>query len=97
QALSRQKAAAVAAKVKGAGDFAKAAKAAGVEAKTTELIARDAPLPDVGVAPEAMEAAFRLPVGAVSDPITTAGGTVVLKVVEKKEVTPAEWAANVDR
>ena len=49
--LSRQKAAAVAAKLKGAADFEKAAKAAGVEAKTTELITRDAPIPDLGVAP----------------------------------------------
>jgi peptidyl-prolyl cis-trans isomerase D len=95
--LSRQKAAAVAAKLKGAGDFVKAAKAAGADAKTTELIARDAPLPDIGIAPEAMEAAFKLPVGAVSDPVTTDTGTVVFKVLEKKEVTPTEWAANSER
>ena len=95
--LSRQKATAVAAKLKGAADFEKAAKAAGVDAKTTDLISRDAPIPDVGIAPEAMDAAFRLPAGAVSDPITTNIGTVVFKVLDKKEVTPTEWAANVDR
>jgi parvulin-like peptidyl-prolyl isomerase len=95
--LSRQKAAAVAAKLKSAADFEKAAKAAGVEPKTTDLISRDAPIPDLGAAPEALEAAFRLPVGAVSDPVTTDTGTVVFKVVDKKEVTPTEWAANVDR
>ena len=49
--MSRQKAAEIAAKLKAAPDFEKAAKAAGVEAKTTELIARDAPIPDLGVAP----------------------------------------------
>ena len=38
--LSKQKAAEIAAKLKAAPDFEKAAKAAGVEAKTTELIAR---------------------------------------------------------
>jgi len=95
--LSREKAAAVAAKVKGAADFDKAAKAAGVEPKTTDLITRDAPIPDLGVAPDVMAAAFKLPAGAVSDPITTENGTVVFKVVEKKEVTPTEWAANVER
>ena len=41
----------LAAKLKGAPDFDKAAKAAGVEAKTTELITRDSPMPDLGVAP----------------------------------------------
>jgi peptidyl-prolyl cis-trans isomerase D len=95
--LSRQKAAAVAAKLRGAADFDKAAKAAGVDPKTTDLISRDAPIPDLGIAPEVTDAAFRLPVGAVSDPITTDTGTVVFKVLEKKEVTPTEWAANVDR
>jgi peptidyl-prolyl cis-trans isomerase D len=95
--LSRQKAAAVAAKLKGAADFEKAAKAAGVDAKTTDLITRDAPLPDLGIAPAVMDAAFKLPALAVSDPISTDNGTVVVKVLEHKEVTPTEWAANVDR
>ena len=95
--LSRQKAAAVAAKLKGSADFEKVAKAAGVEAKTTDLITRDAPIPDLGVAPEAMDAAFKLPAGAVSDPISTDNGTVVFKVLEHKEVTPAEWTSNIER
>ena len=62
--LSKQKAAELAAKLKAAPDFEKAAKAAGVEAKTTELITRDAPIPDLGVAPAVDDAAFTLPVGA---------------------------------
>lgn len=95
--LSRQKGTAVAAQLKAAADFDKAAKAAGVDPKTTDLISRDAPIPDLGVAPEAMDAAFKLPIGAVSDPITTDSGTVVFKVLEKKDVTPTEWAANAER
>jgi peptidyl-prolyl cis-trans isomerase D len=95
--LSRQKATELATKVKGAANFEAAAKAAGVEAKTTELIARDAPLPDLGIAPEVLDAAFALPAGAVSDPITAEGGTAIVKVLEKQEVTPTEWAANADR
>jgi parvulin-like peptidyl-prolyl isomerase len=51
----------------------------------------------LGIAPEALDAAFTLPVGAVSDPITTDTGTVVFKVLERMDVTPTEWAANVDR
>ena len=94
---SKQKAAEIAAKLRSAPDFEKAAKAAGVEAKTTELIAHDAALPDLGVAPAVMAVAFALPQGGVSDPIATDNGTAVVKVVEKKEVTPAEWLEAKDR
>jgi peptidyl-prolyl cis-trans isomerase D len=95
--LSREKAAEIAAKLKRAPDFEKAAKAAGVEAKTTELIARDAPIPDLGAAAAVEDAAFKLPVGAVSDPIATDNGTAVVKVLEKKEVTPQELASSKDK
>jgi peptidyl-prolyl cis-trans isomerase D len=95
--LSKEKAAALAAKLKSAPDFEKAAKAAGVEAKTTELITQDAPIPDLGNAPAVDEAAFKLPVGAVSDPIATDTGTAVIKVIEKKEVTAEEWSSSKDR
>jgi peptidyl-prolyl cis-trans isomerase D len=94
---SRQKAGEIAAKLKSAPDFEKAAKAAGVEAKTTDLIARDAPIPDLGAAPAVEDAAFKLAVGAVSDPIPTDTGTAVIKLLEKKEVTPEEWTSSKDR
>jgi peptidyl-prolyl cis-trans isomerase D len=95
--LSKQKAAEIAAKLKSAPDFEKAAKAAGVEAKTTDLIAQDSPIPDLGVAPAVEDAAFKLAVGAVSEPIATDNGTAVIKVVEKKSVTPEEWTSSKDR
>jgi peptidyl-prolyl cis-trans isomerase D len=95
--LSKQKATEIAAKLKSASDFEKAAKAAGVEAKTTDLIAQGSPIPDLGVAPAVEDAAFKLPAGAVSDPIATDNGTAVIKVVEKKSVTPEEWTSSKDR
>jgi len=95
--LSKQKAAESAAKLKSAPDFEKAAKAAGVEAKTTDLIARDAPIPDLGAAPAVQDAAFKLAVNAVSEPIATDNGTAVIKVLEKKSVTPEEWTSSKDR
>ncbi len=95
--VSKQKATEIAAKLKSAPDFEKAAKAAGVEAKTTDLIAAGAPIPDLGVAPAVEEVAFKLPVGAVSDPIATDNGSAVIKVVEKKEVTTEEWNTSKDR
>jgi peptidyl-prolyl cis-trans isomerase D len=95
--LSKQKAAEISAKLKTASDFEKAAKAAGVEAKTTELLTRDSPIPDLGAAAAVEDAAFKMPVGAVSDPIATDTGTAVFKVLDKKEVTDADWASNKDK
>jgi parvulin-like peptidyl-prolyl isomerase len=89
--LSRQRAAAVAAALKSASDFAAAAKAQGLEAKNTELITREAPLPDIGVSTQVDKVAFTLPAGGVSDPIVTDTGTVIVKVVEKDDVTPDEF------
>ena len=94
--MAKQKASEVAAKLKGAADFDKAAKAAKVEPKTTELIARDAPIPDLGVAPEIMAAVFKLQRGAVSDALTTANGAAVVKVVEKAESSDADFTSNKD-
>jgi peptidyl-prolyl cis-trans isomerase D len=89
--ISRQKATAIAAALKSAKDFAAAAKAAGFEAKDTELIARDAPLPDIGVNAEVSKAAFALPVGGVSEPIQTTDATVIVRVAEKDDITPEEF------
>ena len=89
--LSRQRASSIAAALKSANDFAAAAKAQGFEAKDTELVAREAPLPDIGVSPEVDRVAFMLAAGAVSDPIQTSDATVIVKVVERDEVTPDEF------
>jgi peptidyl-prolyl cis-trans isomerase D len=95
--LSKQKATEIAAKLKAAPDFEKAAKAAGVEAKTTDLIPRDSPIPDVGASPAVDAVAFALPAGTVSDPIATDTATAIVKVVEKVEVSADEWNNNKDR
>jgi len=95
--LSQQRAAEIALKLKNAPDFEKAAKASGLEAKTTELIARDSPIPDLGVAKAVEDAAFKLPVGGVSGPIATDNGTAIVKVLDKQEVTSADWANAKDR
>ena len=89
--LSRQRASQIAAALKSAGDFAGAAKAQGLEAKDTELVARAAPLPDIGVSPEVDRVVFMLPKGGVSDPIQTSDGTVIVRVLDRDEVTPDEF------
>jgi parvulin-like peptidyl-prolyl isomerase len=47
-------------------------------------------LPDVGVSPEVDKVAFALPKGGVSEPIVTASGSVIVRVVDRDEVTPEE-------
>ena len=91
----RQRAAALAAEMK-TGDFNAAAKGAGLEVKTTELIARGAPIGDVGASPAVDAAAFSLPAGAVSDPIVTENGTVIVKVLERQDPKPEELAKGKD-
>jgi peptidyl-prolyl cis-trans isomerase D len=92
-----KKAAEVAAKLKSTSDFEKAAQAAGFKAQTTELITRDSPIPDLGMATEVTEAAFALAPGTVSEPITTDMGSAIIKVLEKQEVTPQELTANKEK
>jgi peptidyl-prolyl cis-trans isomerase D len=95
--MSRQRAGEIAAALKGAKDFAAAAKAQGLEAKTTEMIMRGAALPDIGTSAEVDKVAFSLPAGAVSDPIATNDGTAIIRVVERDEVTPEEFRSAKDQ
>jgi peptidyl-prolyl cis-trans isomerase D len=88
--LSKQRATELAGALKSAANFAAAAKAQGLEAKDTDLITRGAAIPDVGSNPEVDKAAFSLPVGSVSGPIATSDGTVIIKVVQREEVTPEQ-------
>jgi peptidyl-prolyl cis-trans isomerase D len=86
---AKQKAGSLSASLK-SGDFAKAAKAAGLEIKTTELVPRGSTLPEVGQSEMVDAAVFALPAGAVTEPIQTENAIVVARVAEKKDVTPDE-------
>jgi len=89
--LSRQRASAIAAQLKSASDFAAAAKSLGFEAKETQLVARDSALPDVGINAEVDRIAFGLAKGAVSGPIQTDDATVIVRVLDRDDVTPEEF------
>jgi len=93
---ARAKAAALAESASTSGDLERAAKAAGLEVKTTELIPRGTALPDVGISAEVDRAAFALPAGGVSAPLETPSAAVVVKVVERTDVTEEEVAAGRD-
>jgi peptidyl-prolyl cis-trans isomerase D len=92
---ARQKAASVAPQLK-SGDFAAAAKAAGLEVKTTELIARGAPIGNIGVSPAVDAVAFSLPAGGVSEPIVTDNGAVIVRVVERPAIADKDIASAKD-
>jgi peptidyl-prolyl cis-trans isomerase D len=85
--IAKAKAGEIAATLKSAPDFAGAAKKAGLALKTTELVTRGSAIADIGVNADVDKAAFALPVGGVSDPITTPQGTAIVRVVEKEAVT----------
>jgi peptidyl-prolyl cis-trans isomerase D len=90
---ARQKANAVAPQLKNAADFNAAAKSAGVEVKTSDLIVRGAALPDIGVSAAVDAAAFALPQGGVSEPIVTDNGAAIVKVLERQTPSADELKA----
>jgi peptidyl-prolyl cis-trans isomerase D len=87
--VARQRAATIGAQMK-SGDFNAAAKAGGLEVKTTEFIARGAAIGDAGASPAIDAVAFTLPVGGVSDPIVTDNATVIVKVIERQDPAPSD-------
>ena len=95
--LAKKKAEDVAAQLKSAPDFAKAAKAAGFEAVTTQPLARGAVIPNIGKSPEVDTVAFTLPVGGVSGAIVTPQGAAIIKVTAKQDVSAAEYAMAKDK
>ena len=94
--MAKQRATAIATELKNAKDFAAAAKRAGLEVKTTELVARGTAIPGLGISEAVDAAAFALPPGGVSDAISTATGTAVIRVVEKVGVTDTEVESGKD-
>lgn len=95
--MARERASAIATELETAKDFAAAAKGRGLEAKPTELITRGSALPDIGVSEAVDAAAFALPVGGVSDAISTPSGTAIVRVAERADVTPEQLAAGRDQ
>jgi len=89
-ALATEKAVSLASALKSAADFPVAAKKAGVEAKSSELIARGTALPEVGLNAKVEKAVFAMSAGAVSDPIATLDGATIVKLIERQDVKADE-------
>ncbi|HUF47175.1 MAG TPA: peptidyl-prolyl cis-trans isomerase [Vicinamibacterales bacterium] len=92
-ARARQRAEQVA---RATGSFTAAARAAGVEIKTTELVTRDTPLQDIGVSRAVDDAVFALEIGQKTGPIETNNAVVVARVTDRESVTDEQVAAGRD-
>jgi peptidyl-prolyl cis-trans isomerase D len=78
------------------GNFAAAAKSAGVEVKTTELLTRGSALPEIGINQAVEDVVFGLKAGDTSGPIATDNAVVVARVTERQDVKPEDIQTNKD-
>jgi peptidyl-prolyl cis-trans isomerase D len=77
-------------------DLAKAAKEVGATIKTSDLVGRDAQVPDVGSLAQSAPALFDLAIGQISNAINNGTTGVVAKIVDKQEPSAADLAKNFD-
>ncbi len=78
-------------------DLAKAAKAAGATLKSSDLVGRDAQVPEIGALASVAPQLFDLSVGQLSAPINTGHSGIVAKIADKQEPTGDEIAKNFDQ
>lgn len=78
-------------------DLKKAAAEMHVAIKSSDLVAQDGQVPDLGAMSGPGAVAFSLPKGAISEPINTGQSGVVLSVTDKQEPSPEDVAKNLDQ
>lgn len=94
--LLQQKTQELSGRAKAAHDLKKAAKELGATVKTSDLVAPDGQVPDIGSMSNA-SAIFALKAGDISAPITTGGNGVVAQLLEKQAPTDQDFAAKKDQ
>jgi len=94
--LLQQKTQELSDRAKAAHDLKKAAKELGATVKTSDLVAPDGQVPDIGSMSNA-SAIFALKTGDISAPITTGGNGVVAQLLEKQAPTDQDFAAKKDQ
>jgi peptidyl-prolyl cis-trans isomerase D len=77
-------------------DLKKAAKELGAALKTSELVAPDGQVPDIGSMTGQAAVAFTMKPGEISGPINSGSNGVVLAVTEVQAPTEADFAAKRD-
>jgi peptidyl-prolyl cis-trans isomerase D len=78
-------------------DLAKAAKDEGATIKSSDLVARDAQVPEVGALATTAPQLFDLGVGQISAAINTGNSGVVAKIIDKQEPSADDIAKNFDQ
>ena len=78
-------------------DLPAAAKQVGATIKTSDLVAPDGQVPDLGQVQQAAPQLLDLTVGAISGPIETGRNGIVAKIVDKQEPTADEIAKSFDQ
>jgi peptidyl-prolyl cis-trans isomerase D len=89
--LARERAAEAATRLQEAEDFAAAAKEADLTVGSSELMSRGGAFPEVGISDTVEALAFALPVGTVSDVVVAGSTAAIVHVVERQDVTAAEF------
>src|ERR1700719_3859244 len=95
--LLQQKTQELSDRAKAAHDLKKAAKELGATVKTSDLVAPDGQVPDIGSMSGAASVAFTLKPGDISGPVDSGNTGVVLAILEKQAPTDADFAAKKDQ
>lgn len=97
QAMLVQKTKELADKAHAANNLAQAAKAVGASFKTSDLVAPDGQVPELGQVSSSVPQVFDMKPGEISDAINLGQKGVVVSLLEKQEPSDAEFAAQKDR
>ena len=96
QALLAQKTQELSDRAKTSHDLKKAAKEAGATVKTSDFVARDAQVPDIGPMAGSASVAFTMKPGEISAPVQGGGNGIVLSIVDLQEPTSETFASKQD-
>ena len=78
-------------------DLKKAAAEMNIAVKTSDLVGKDAQVPDVGAMSGPGAVAFSLPVGGISGPINSGRTGIVLSVLDKQQPTAEDITKNFEQ
>jgi peptidyl-prolyl cis-trans isomerase D len=95
--LLQQKTQELSDRAKAGHDLKKAAKELGASIKTSELVAPDGQVPDVGSLAGAASSLFTLKSGDISGPISSGANGIVGQIVEKQAPTDQDYSAKRDQ
>lgn len=95
--LLQQKTRELSDRAKASHDLKKAAKESGATVKTSDFVAPDGQVPDLGSMTGPAAVAFTLKPGEISGPIDTNTAGVVLTILEKQEPSEQDFAAKKDQ